>query len=48
MKTEEIEQKLSGARSAQDMRMAYAAAYSEVKRLLQKEGETSIWRRIAQ
>jgi hypothetical protein len=30
------------------MREAYAAAYAEVKRLLQKEGETRVWRRIAQ
>jgi stage II sporulation protein D len=48
MKTEEIEQQLAVARSSQEMREAYAAAYAEVKRLLQNEGETRVWRRIAQ
>ncbi len=47
MKTEEIEQKLAGARSSQEMRVAYAAAYSEVKRLIQIEGEARVWRRVA-
>lgn len=44
---EEIEQKLAGARSSQEMRMAYAAAYREVKHLIQNEGEASVWRRVA-
>jgi len=30
------------------MRVAYAAAYSEVKRLIQDEGEARVWRRLAQ
>ncbi len=47
MTTEEIEQKLAGARSSQEMRVAYAAAYLEVKRLIQKEGEARVWRRVA-
>ncbi|MDQ1637524.1 MAG: stage sporulation protein [Pyrinomonadaceae bacterium] len=48
MKPEEIEQKLAGARSSQEMRVAYAAAYLEVKRLIESEGEAKIWRRVAQ
>jgi stage II sporulation protein D len=48
MKTEEIEQKLAGARSSQEMRVAYAASYLEVKRLIENEGEARIWRRVAQ
>jgi stage II sporulation protein D len=48
MNAEEIEQKLASARSSQDMRVAYAAAYSAVKRLIQNEGESGVWRRVAQ
>lgn len=47
MKPEEIDHKLAGARSSQEMRIAYAAAYSEVKRLIQNEGEANVWRRVA-
>ncbi|MDQ6651850.1 MAG: SpoIID/LytB domain-containing protein, partial [Acidobacteriota bacterium] len=48
MTTEEIEQKLDAVKSANDMRLAYAAAYAEVKRLIQNEGEANVWRRVAQ
>lgn len=48
MRAEEIEQKLAGARSSQEMRVAYAAAYLEVKRLIGMEGEAKVWRRLAQ
>jgi stage II sporulation protein D len=47
---DEIEKLLSDgstARSANEMRAAYAAAYSEVKRLVDSEGETNVWRRVA-
>jgi stage II sporulation protein D len=47
MTTDEIEKELSDIRSANDMRAAYAAAYSEVKRLINSEGEASVWRRVA-
>jgi stage II sporulation protein D len=47
MTTDEIEKELSDMRSANDMRAAYAAAYSEVKRLINSEGEASVWRRVA-
>jgi stage II sporulation protein D len=45
--TEAIDQQLINATSANDMRMAYAAAYGEVKRLIDKEGEANVWRRVA-
>lgn len=48
--TDEIEKVLTDsntARSANEMRAAYAAAYSEVKRLVDSEGETNVWRRVA-
>jgi stage II sporulation protein D len=47
MTTAEIERKLVNANSAADMRAAYAAAYSEVKRLISSEGEAMVWRRVA-
>ncbi|MDQ2974370.1 MAG: SpoIID/LytB domain-containing protein [Acidobacteriota bacterium] len=47
MKPEEIEHKLLHAKSADDMRQAYAAAYGEVRRLINNEGEASVWRRVA-
>jgi stage II sporulation protein D len=45
--TEDIDKQLSNATSANDMRVAYAAAYGEVKRLINKEGEANVWRRVA-
>jgi SpoIID/LytB domain protein len=33
--------------SAEDMRTLYAAAYGQVRRLIQTEGEASVWRRVA-
>jgi hypothetical protein len=47
MKAEKIERKLAHAKSASDMRTAYAAAYSEVRRLINNEGEANVWRRVA-
>ncbi len=46
--TQEIEKKLEDVKSANDMRLAYAAAYGEVLRLIKNEGEASVWRRVAQ
>ncbi|HEY8188351.1 MAG TPA: SpoIID/LytB domain-containing protein [Pyrinomonadaceae bacterium] len=48
--TNEIEKRLSGTRNAKspnDMRAAYAAAYGEVKRLINTEGEANVWRLLA-
>lgn len=47
MTIEDIEQKLREAKSPNDMKLAYAAAYSEVKRLIANEGEANVWRRVA-
>jgi len=50
MSTDEIEKQLGDirfAKSANDMRATYAAAYSEVKRLINSEGEANVWRRVA-
>ena len=50
MTTDEIEKHLGdnrSAKSANDMRAAYAAAYGEVKRLVNNEGEANVWRRVA-
>jgi len=50
MSTDEIEKQLSDirfAKSANDMRATYAAAYGEVKRLINSEGEANVWRRVA-
>jgi SpoIID/LytB domain protein len=44
---EEIEKQLVNAKSANEMKVAYAAAYSEVKRMINTEGEAHVWRRIA-
>jgi SpoIID/LytB domain protein len=46
--TQELERKLDAINSANDMRLAYAAAYAEVKRLIKNEGEANVWRRLAQ
>ncbi|MFN2517208.1 MAG: SpoIID/LytB domain-containing protein [Pyrinomonadaceae bacterium] len=47
MTTKQIELKLGDASSAAEMRLAYAAAYGEVMRLIKNEGEASVWRRVA-
>jgi hypothetical protein len=49
LSTDEIEKQLSDirfAKSANDMRATYAAAYNEVKRLINSEGEANVWRRV--
>ena len=47
LKLDELEQKLAQPASAAEMRALYAAAYREVSALIRKEGEASVWRRIA-
>jgi stage II sporulation protein D len=47
MRVEEIEQNLARPSSVQSMRAAYAAAYSEITELIKKDGEASLWRRVA-
>ena len=45
--TEEIDRQLANAKTADAMKVAYAAAYSEVKRIINNEGEANVWRRVA-
>jgi stage II sporulation protein D len=48
--TAEIEKQLGYGKATMtenEMRAAYAAAYSEVKRLINNEGEANVWRRVA-
>jgi stage II sporulation protein D len=47
MTLEELETKIAAARSSEEMKTAYAAAYREVKNLISSEGETNVWRRVA-
>lgn len=47
MSAEQIDQVLSSAKSAGEMRAAYAAAYNFVKQLIRVEGENKVWKRIA-
>jgi len=42
-----VEQALASAKSATDMRDAYAAAYNLVKQLIRSEGEQKVWKRLA-
>ncbi len=48
LSTEEIEKRLADTNLNQsDMRSTYAAAYGEVKRLIAREGEANVWRRVS-
>ena len=50
MTVEEIDKQLGYSQSmmsAENMRTLYAAAYGQVRRLIQKEGEANVWRRLA-
>jgi hypothetical protein len=47
MTVQAIEQTLASAQSAEEMKTAYAAAYSEVRRLIKNEGEANVWRRVS-
>jgi hypothetical protein len=42
-----IEQALATAKSADDMKAAYAAAYNLVQELIRREGENKVWKRLA-
>lgn len=48
LSTDVLEQRLTRPASAEDMRALYAAAYRHVRALISSEGETSVWRRVAQ
>jgi hypothetical protein len=47
--TDELEKQLNETNglTSEAMRATYAAAYAEVKRLLENEGEANVWRRLA-
>ena len=45
LSVEEVERRLAGAPSAQEMRALYASAYAEVSALVRREGEAAVWRR---
>jgi hypothetical protein len=45
---EEIERRLSNPASAEEMRALYRAAHGEVSDIIRREGEASLWRRVAQ
>ncbi len=47
MSAEKIDEALSSAKSADEMRAAYAAAYNFVKQLIRVEGENKVWKRLA-
>jgi hypothetical protein len=47
LSAEKIDQALSSAKSADEMRAAYAAAYNVVKQLIRVEGEIKVWKRLA-
>jgi len=42
-----LEQKLTSATTAGEMRTAYAGAYDEVRRLIRSEGESKVWQLVA-
>jgi stage II sporulation protein D len=44
---DELERRLAAPRSASEMRSLYAAAWSEVRALIVKEGAPNVWRRVA-
>lgn len=45
---ETLEQKLASAGTAAEMQSAYAAAYNLVRQLVNTEGESKVWKRVAQ
>jgi hypothetical protein len=44
----ELEQKLANAKTAAEMKEAYAVAYRTVRELIRVEGENKLWQRVAQ
>ena len=44
---DELERRLVAPRSAAEMRSLYAAAWSQVRSLISKEGAPNVWRRVA-
>jgi stage II sporulation protein D len=44
---DDLERKLASAKSADEMKAAYAAAYKTVRDLIRVEGENKLWKRVA-
>jgi stage II sporulation protein D len=44
---DDLERKLASAKSADEMKAAYAAAYKTVRDLIRVEGENKLWQRVA-
>jgi hypothetical protein len=44
----ELERKLANAKTAAEMKEAYAAVYRTVRELIRTEGEIKLWKRVAQ
>ncbi len=47
LSAEKIDRALASAKSADEMRAAYGAAYNFVKQLIRVEGENKVWKRLA-
>jgi hypothetical protein len=45
--TANVERALASAKSADDMKAAYAVAYQLVQELIRREGENKVWKRLA-
>lgn len=45
---ETIDQKLASAKTSAEMQVAYAAAFKAVSELIRAEGETRVWKRVAE
>ena len=48
MAPKELEHKLANAKTAAEMKDAYAATYRTVRELIRMEGENKLWKRVAQ
>jgi stage II sporulation protein D len=48
LRPKELEDKLANAKTAAEMKQAYAAAYRTVRELIRVEGENKLWKRVAQ
>jgi hypothetical protein len=45
---EDLERRLMGSASVTESRKLYAMAYHEIRRMIEAEGESGVWRRVAQ
>jgi hypothetical protein len=45
---EDLERRLMASASVTESRKLYAMAYHEIRRMIEAEGESGVWRRVAQ